>query len=63
MHLETTKKVRHGDRSLLVGNFVVVTFFIVIDSSLVFERFTRNTKVLDTWNRNTILELCCMIEN
>ena len=50
-------KVRHVDRSLLGGNFVVNTSFKVMDSSSVLGKFAMDAEVLDIGNRDVILGL------
>ena len=50
-------KVRQGDGSSLVGNFMVNTSLKVMDSCLVLGKFTVDAEVLDIGNRNIRLGL------
>ena len=56
-------KVRKGDGSVLVGNFLMSTLFQAMDSSAVLGKFDTATKVLDGVNRDVILELSWLTEN
>ena len=56
-------KVRQGDGSCLVGNFVANPSFKVIDSSLVLIKFAMDAEMLDIGNRHIILSLCRLTEN
>ena len=48
-------KVRQGDGSSLVGNFVVNATFKVMDSSSILGKFAMDAEVLDIGNRDVIL--------
>ena len=50
-------KVRQGDGSSLLGNFVVNTTFKVMDSFSILSNFAMSAEVLDLENRNMILGL------
>src|SRR5258706_4900792 len=56
-------KMKQGDRSSLVGKFVVNTSFEVYDSSLTLVKFAMDAEVLDIRNRDIILGLSWLTEN
>ena len=56
-------KVRQGDASFLVGDFVLNTSFMIMYCCLVLCKCTTDTDLLDIGNRDVILTLSCLTEN